>query len=351
MDDEAYAVRDQSASVTTASQESEISPNMSQAGGSSPDETQRGTAVPTQNLALDFERQHRQYFPEALQHHSQSVWASQEQEIKFENGEEYSISRIQHAEARPSRRSAQIGHEYNNEHLPSAWTTESQSCLQALPWRPLPLSQDTVHRRPPLTYRSDDFDLNTTMADDRTGSELPAYATTVADFKPHYHIPHSSYTDLATTASVYPYYQTSSDGISNPSLTGPPVDHVLAFPEEADQLLYSGRESTTTDMDPEDVEMCAHDMKYEETGSPSTVDPSNDKNEPPYAKLIWQAFMSTPSRSMHLQQIYEWFRQNTDKANGDGKGWMNSIRHNLSMNKVKIPIIIKTSIYSYQLKP
>ncbi|KUJ24529.1 winged helix DNA-binding domain-containing protein, partial [Mollisia scopiformis] len=51
-----------------------------------------------------------------------------------------------------------------------------------------------------------------------------------------------------------------------------------------------------------------------------------------YAKLIYRALMSAPNHSMVLQEIYQWFRDNTAKGASDGKGWMNSIRHNLSMN-------------------
>ncbi|KAL2270759.1 hypothetical protein VTJ83DRAFT_130 [Remersonia thermophila] len=57
------------------------------------------------------------------------------------------------------------------------------------------------------------------------------------------------------------------------------------------------------------------------------------KTEEPYAKLIHRAFMSTPRRAMTLQEIYQWFRENTDKGKDDTKGWQNSIRHNLSMNQ------------------
>lgn len=59
--------------------------------------------------------------------------------------------------------------------------------------------------------------------------------------------------------------------------------------------------------------------------------------EEPYAKLIYRALMSAPGHSMVLQEIYQWFRDNTTKGAADGKGWMNSIRHNLSMNAVRIP--------------
>lgn len=73
--------------------------------------------------------------------------------------------------------------------------------------------------------------------------------------------------------------------------------------------------------------------------SPGQHSPSSSpRAEEPYAQLIFKAFMSEPSHSMTLQQIYQWFRENTNKAaNGEKGGWMNSIRHNLSMNKVSEP--------------
>jgi hypothetical protein len=83
---------------------------------------------------------------------------------------------------------------------------------------------------------------------------------------------------------------------------------------------------------------------FSQTG---TSDPDTRANTPdspkmkpkgePYARLILKAFMSRPDRRMTLQEIYQWFKENTDKANGPGKGWQNSIRHNLSMNGVSEP--------------
>ena len=60
----------------------------------------------------------------------------------------------------------------------------------------------------------------------------------------------------------------------------------------------------------------------------------------PYAKLIYRALMSKPDHSMVLQEIYQWFRDNTAKGSSDTKGWMNSIRHNLSMNAVRATQLI-----------
>ena len=57
-------------------------------------------------------------------------------------------------------------------------------------------------------------------------------------------------------------------------------------------------------------------------------------SEEPYAKLIYRALLSTPNHSMVLQEIYQWFLENTNKGKSMSTGWRNSIRHNLSMNAV-----------------
>ncbi|KAK4109364.1 hypothetical protein N656DRAFT_352086 [Canariomyces notabilis] len=69
-------------------------------------------------------------------------------------------------------------------------------------------------------------------------------------------------------------------------------------------------------------------------GASTDLTNSSNKNEEPYAQLIYRALMSNPRYAMTLQEIYQWFRENTDKDKNDSsKGWMNSIRHNLSMNQ------------------
>ncbi|USP76286.1 hypothetical protein yc1106_03560 [Curvularia clavata] len=69
----------------------------------------------------------------------------------------------------------------------------------------------------------------------------------------------------------------------------------------------------------------AHDI---DPGEGGTFD-----REQPYAQLIYQALLNAPGHTMILRDIYEWFKNNTDKASAsETKGWQNSIRHNLSMN-------------------
>ena len=70
-------------------------------------------------------------------------------------------------------------------------------------------------------------------------------------------------------------------------------------------------------------------------------EPFDDK---PYAMLIYDALKQAPGHRMMLKDIYEWFRHNTTKPQESGsKGWQNSIRHNLSMNKVGIFLYSKRS--------
>lgn len=73
---------------------------------------------------------------------------------------------------------------------------------------------------------------------------------------------------------------------------------------------------------------CSRDM--------TAVEVDDHGADEPYAKLIYRALMSAPNHSMVLQEIYQWFRENTAKGTSDSKGWMNSIRHNLSMNAVSL---------------
>ncbi|KAF3935343.1 hypothetical protein ABW19_dt0208679 [Dactylella cylindrospora] len=75
-----------------------------------------------------------------------------------------------------------------------------------------------------------------------------------------------------------------------------------------------------------------------ETGESPNSD-GQDEEVPPYAELIYEALKSAPGHQMHLQDIYNWFRANYAKFRNDtSKGWMNSIRHNLSMNGAFIKV-------------
>jgi hypothetical protein len=66
-----------------------------------------------------------------------------------------------------------------------------------------------------------------------------------------------------------------------------------------------------------------------------------EKHEP-YAKSLFRCLRDAPNHTMVLREIYDWFKTNTARGKDPHeKGWQNSIRHNLSMNKVRLLIVEK----------
>ncbi|TRX94239.1 hypothetical protein FHL15_005007 [Xylaria flabelliformis] len=75
-----------------------------------------------------------------------------------------------------------------------------------------------------------------------------------------------------------------------------------------------------------------HGLEEVPNNVPAPIQARRAQPDEPYAKLIQKALLSVESHTMPLQEIYQWFRDNTSKGNSASKGWQNSIRHNLSMN-------------------
>ncbi len=105
----------------------------------------------------------------------------------------------------------------------------------------------------------------------------------------------------------------------------------------AGNLLQAGTDMGSAGMAPDAY--ATHPFGMPATPESLSTAPKSDE---PYAKLIFRALMSKPDRRMTLQEIYQWFRDNTTKADGDKDkkgGWQNSIRHNLSMNGVRVLVL------------
>jgi len=84
---------------------------------------------------------------------------------------------------------------------------------------------------------------------------------------------------------------------------------------------------------------CLVGYESSHSGYPSDMDDEPDveddtNEERPYNELLFECLMNAPDHEMPLNDIYQWFRDKTDKGQRNEKAWQCSIRHNLSMNKV-----------------
>lgn len=67
-----------------------------------------------------------------------------------------------------------------------------------------------------------------------------------------------------------------------------------------------------------------------------TPEEGEEGGHEPYSKQLVRALMSFPGHAATVQQIYDWFEANTNRA--ESAGWKNSIRHNLSLNEVRTAV-------------
>lgn len=84
------------------------------------------------------------------------------------------------------------------------------------------------------------------------------------------------------------------------------------------------------------------DLLKSSTGSSETTSTSSliyeydPHNRPPvsYSALIVEAIQSSPDNRLVLSEIYEYIQEHYPYFKTASKGWKNSIRHNLSLNKI-----------------
>ncbi|KAF7910845.1 uncharacterized protein EAF01_002354 [Botrytis porri] len=133
------------------------------------------------------------------------------------------------------------------------------------------------------------------------------------------------YANMGMTLPVYPFITRDNFGSMVPSR----ADH---GERSDDCVMMDTTHKAINSTSPSSL--CSEEDGHS-SREPTAMDVDADGHgvdEQPYAKLIYRALMSAPDHSMVLQEIYRWFRENTTKGSSDTKGWMNSIRHNLSMN-------------------
>ncbi|KAL2309442.1 hypothetical protein Nmel_005643 [Mimus melanotis] len=73
---------------------------------------------------------------------------------------------------------------------------------------------------------------------------------------------------------------------------------------------------------------------------PVTVDERKFLDKPPlsYIALIAKAILSSPTNKMNLAAIYKYIEDNFPFYRNKGRGWRNSVRHNLSLNDCFIKV-------------
>lgn len=213
--------------------------------------------------------------------------------------------------------------------LPRNWTADSHNLFQqSLAWNSC--TPGTRHSLSQSIYYQNRLQL----VDQGHSIDAPAsYGSGMGTLEHPFHQDNSNYVNLQSNMDSCREYTANAENA--PITTLPPS---TGFPlYEATAAMHQDRKDMVHfaegELDPEYQD----DTWWQDSllgDSPSSIEAPGSKVDEPYAQLIYRAFMSRPNKSMTLQEIYQWFRENTDKSKSEGKGWQNSIRHNLSMNGV-----------------
>lgn len=79
---------------------------------------------------------------------------------------------------------------------------------------------------------------------------------------------------------------------------------------------------------------------HAKNGLPLTVEEGRFLDKPPlsYIALIAKAILSSPTNKLNLAAIYKYIEDNFPFYRNKGRGWRNSVRHNLSLNDCFIKV-------------
>jgi len=120
------------------------------------------------------------------------------------------------------------------------------------------------------------------------------------------------------------------------------MDSALTFAQEEPQDIFARQhfDMESEDDDREHIDLTSRESSY------MGQDDDFPNSKLPYNKLLYRCLMDSPNQELDLQGIYTWFRANTSKTvRLNEKAWQNSIRHNLSMNEVRISTISMRASY------
>lgn len=213
--------------------------------------------------------------------------------------------------------------------LPRNWTADSHNLFQqSLAWNNC--TTDTRHSLNQSIYYQNRLQL----VDQTYSINSPAsFGSGMGTLEHPFHQDNPNYVNLRSNTDSFQEYTANTENAP-----------ITTLPHSTDFPLYEATAAMCQDRkDMIHLDEGEMDPDYQDDGwwqdslladSPSSIEAPGSKVDEPYAQLIYRAFMSRPDKSMTLQEIYQWFRENTDKSKSEGKGWQNSIRHNLSMNGV-----------------
>jgi hypothetical protein len=215
---------------------------------------------------------------------------------------------------------------------------------------PSPSYLDVVsHSEPSCSSYNANFPLQTQFFGPNTDLTRPRSCPDINSLGPMATMHHAGFSPFTSTVSPYQVHQHMIP-------TSEPHIHIQEENYEPSAQHQDILESIEQCGTSEQSHLLLHSNLRDETSHQSTTpfgdemsmiddnDMDADKSEP-YAKSLFRCLRQAPNHTMVLRDIYDWFRANTDKGKDPHeKGWQNSIRHNLSMDKV-----ISAQLTSYTL--